>query len=46
MVKNSGFSFFKNTDSVHYHQMMNKKSYSEPEITDVKITKKTDLSMK
>ena len=42
MVKNSGFSFFKNTDSVHYHQMMNKKSYSEPEIIDVKITKKTD----
>ena len=42
MVKNSGFTFFKNTDSVHYHQMMNKKSYSEPEITNVKITKKTD----
>jgi hypothetical protein len=42
MVKNSGFSFYKNTESVHYHQMMNKKSYSEPEITNVKITKKTD----
>ena len=42
MVKNKGYSFFKNTDSIHYHQMMNKKSFSEPEITDVKITKKTD----
>lgn len=42
MVKNKGYSFFKNTDSVHYHQMMNKKSFSEPEILDVKITKKTD----
>ena len=42
LVKNKGFKFFKNTDSVHYHQVMNKKSFSEPEIVDVKITKKTD----
>ncbi len=42
MVKNHGFTFLKNTDSVHYHQSMNKKSFSEPEIIDVKITKKTD----
>lgn len=42
MVKNHGFKFYKDTNSVHYHQVMNKKSYSEPELVNIKISKQSD----